>query len=291
MRNVVTADIKLGSFMISAQTVKDLWRDLSGLVREQGEIEIAALVKADDATEEEFIAHKEFLRNEVFQIVGTVEFDNGSIHSRDLEIVKQEDGQFIRTIYLSNIVPYRNRTGVDPEHSFSLLLDFRMPRLLDADTAISSPTPNNTSFTISGSRPAWRAGVENSVVRRIKSRRPLRGWFHGSFVYDLFLMVCGVPAALYACWYFSGFIARNFSFNGVVQAGAHIYIALLAIWTYRLMFSYARWAFPKVELIDQATLPKRHRRIWWILVAAFVVQVFWVTLEPYISLGPLILGR
>ncbi|NSZ62810.1 hypothetical protein G6L16_005585 [Agrobacterium tumefaciens] len=281
MANTSTKSVNLKSFSVSIDEIKKIWRELNDLVSEQGEIEINRLTRLENHTEDDFNAYKERLRKEIFVILGTILWeDDSAIHTSDPELLSA-DGMLISEVYLSNITPYKLETkGVKPEHNFELLIDFKFPPLLDASTPVSHPTPNATFLRIEGTRSSWKAGVENIVHRHIRTRRPLRNWFHGNLIYDLFLMMLGLPSALYGCWLMSGAITNIFGFNNFVLGAAYLYVGFVGIWIYRLLFSYSRWAFPKVELRDQATRPKRHRAFLWLILISLSVQVIWTTLAP-----------
>lgn len=256
-------EILYGSIAFSLSGIRGLFADLTEIVKEQGEIEISQTKKRDDQTDEEFVAFVESARTDAFKILATIRYENGSLtHTSDPEDVKiDESGPFIKSIYVSNRTPYRQFVGNDPFHMFELFLDFEQPRLFDAAVIISSPTANGTNLKLNGKRPGWHSAIEGAVKKRIRKRRVLRNYFHGDFVYDLGLMALGIPFALYACWYFSSFIQNNIAtVHGVVSAGAYFYVGFFAVWLYRILFSYTKWAFPLVELTDQATRPKTHRK-------------------------------
>ncbi|MCA1365827.1 hypothetical protein I6F15_00165 [Bradyrhizobium sp. BRP14] len=291
MANVNTKNVPLGSVAVSIDGIRKIWRELNDIVREQGEIEISTLVRNEDQSEEDFQTLKNDLRSDVFKILGTVEFEDGSSSvDSDPEIVQiSPGGPLIRSVYLSNITPYRRRTGIKPEHSFELILDFSQPPLLDPARFISVPTPNNTILTVEGARHGWRAGIEATVWKHVRSRRPIRRWFHGAYVYDLFLLGIGLPFAFYACWYLSSQLNGTLSHtNSVVVAAAYLYVGLFAVWIYRLLFSYAKWAFPLVEITDQSSRPSTHRKVWWSIVIALSGKVFWDVADPYVSIGPIL---
>ena len=280
-------DTIYGSVSFSLAGIKALLSDLNAIVKEQGEIEIAQSRKREDQTEEEFEDFKAHARKEIFKIIATVNYSDGTaVHTSDADEIRiDSENVFLETIYVSNRNPYKHHVGNDPVHMFTLFLDFRQPALFDATTLVSSPTDNATNLSVSGKRPGWRTAIEDAVRKRIKKRRVVRRYFHGGFVYDLGLMVLGVPFALYCCWYFSAFIQRNFgAMNAIVSAGAYLYVGLCAMWLYRILFSYTKWAFPLVELTDQSTRPKLHRTIWWALVTLISGKLFWNIADPYVSL-------
>lgn len=278
-------EIVYGSVSFSLAGIRALFGDLTEIIKEQGEIEISQMKKRDDQSQEEFDANKLRARNDIFKLLATISYTDGSsLHSSDPNHIKlEENGPLIDSIYVSNITPYKINTGVEPEHLFTLFIDFGQPPLLDAGRLVSSPTENATKLTIRGTRSAWRSAIEEAVRKRIKKRRPLRTYFHGGFVYDLGLILLGLPLVFYACWKSASLIEKFFGqVNVVLSAAAYVYVGLVALWAYRIFFSYTKWAFPMVELTDQATLPSRHRKLWWALIIAAAGKLFWDFGLPYV---------
>ncbi|CAN7291336.1 hypothetical protein [Neorhizobium sp. LjRoot104] len=146
--------INYGSVSFSLVGLKALMSDLSAIVSEQGEIELAQTKKRDDQTQED---HEEFLaraRTDIFKILATVNYSDGSsVHTSDpVDIEFDAEGHLIESFYVSNVTPYKQNAGFDPSHYFHLFLDFSQPPLLDAAQLISSPTANNTHLNIQGRR-------------------------------------------------------------------------------------------------------------------------------------------
>lgn len=277
MATLSNKNIALGSTSWTLNSIRRMWRELNAIVAEQGEIELANWVQLPEQTPEQFEANKERARREVFRILGTVEFDNDdAIHEFDPEIVNvEDDGPRIRYVYLSNIRPYEIAFGAKPDHAFEVRLDLSSPSLFDANSVLSAPTPNNTSLAITGSRSGWKAGVEAVVRSNIPRRRPIRTWFHGAMIYDLFLFCGAIPFALYACWVLEPQVdAILGATSPVVVGAAYLYIGFTVLWGYRFMFSYAKWAFPFTEITDQKSSPARHRAIWWTLMGIVLFRPF-----------------
>ncbi len=285
--------VHFGSAAFTLEGIRRIYDGLSHIVDEQCDIELSTLVKRDDQSEDQFSAFKAQLRSEVFRVIVTVDFtDNSSMTEASRDVIALEpNGPHITRIYMSNVAPYKNRTGFEPEHRFGLLLDFSQPPLLDAGGSISSPTENATALTIAGTRAGWSAGIEATVKKHVYRRRRIRTWFHGSFVYDLFLQLLGIPFAFYLCWLASptinGWLAIT---SPVIIAAAYIYVGFVGLWGYRILFSYAKWAFPLIEVTDQSTRPALHRKIWWAIVTVVFGKVFWDLADPLLSIRPWLLS-
>ncbi|PYB70727.1 hypothetical protein DMY87_19855 [Rhizobium wuzhouense] len=264
---------------------------LAQIVREHGEIELAQLSKAPDQTDEQFANFKNEMRTRVFKIAAIATYDDGtSIQGDDPALLDRADETpLLSTFYVSNIQPFKQNLNTEPDERFELFLDFRFPPLFDPDRLVSSPTENYSRLTINGFRGSWEAGIEKAVRSQILRIRPVRTFIHGPFIYDLFLMLLGFPFAFYCCWLLSSEIKRlTTDMHFIVAAGAYTYVALGAVWVYRFLFSYTKWAFPLVELKEQGTRPALHRKVWWGLVALISGKLFWDLVDPLLSLRPLL---
>lgn len=276
--NIVTKEIEVGSVSFSVDGLQELIVELNEIIREQGELEIAAAQKRDDQTEEEFLAHLQRARENAFHCLMTISYVDGSslITHRAEDISVKFNSPLIKSVYISNSTPYHQFTGTEPHHQFAILIDFSVPKLFDPTTILSNKTENSTFIKIEGNRGPWRAGVEQAVRKQIGKSHRARSFMHRPFIYDLGLMVIGLPLAFYLMVQFGDLITAMFGNTHAVVIGAvYVYVGLLAIWLYRTAFSYTKWAFPVVELTDQATRPKKHRRIWWTAFTALAAKLAW----------------
>ncbi|MCZ7853945.1 hypothetical protein [Agrobacterium salinitolerans] len=263
--------VQFGSVKITLSAVRRLWLDLNAEVQEQRKIE------QHDANVHIPVGESSPELDEAYRVACIVNYSDNAreiFYSTD-ELSTPHEGAQISQIILTNILPYRQRmNGGEPFHQFEILLDFTTPSLVEVSASHSEPTANASGFHLGGNRSGWRAGIDSAVRKHIKERNRLWTWFHGRFTYDLFLAVIGLPFALYACWRLAPLVEKVFSgMNSVVVGGAYIYIAFCSLWLYRIAFAYVRWAFPKVELVDQATPSKTHRTILG-GVGVFVISTF-----------------
>lgn len=186
----------------------------------------------------------------------------------------------IASIYLTNITAYQRFAGTRPVNSFELNLDFSKPPFLDGNNPVSAPTPNFSNLTVQGDRDSWVAAISDAVLGIADKRRTSRGWLHRAFAYDVGLWCLAFPFAFYLCWCASPFIAARFQpLHTFVAAAAYMYVFVVAVWGYRALFGYTKWAFPTVELSDNRDLSMQHRAIWSVIILGLVVNVltaiFW----------------
>jgi hypothetical protein len=103
-----------------------------------------------------------------------------------------------------------------------------------------------------------------------------RTWLHQALIYDAGLALFGFPFALFACWEVSPFVSSVFAkIHPFLSATAYVYISLVAIWLYRTLFGYTKWAFPLVELVDNKDRAATHRAVWGAIVLALVGDFIW----------------
>jgi len=144
---------------------------------------------------------------------------------------------------------------------------------------VSSPTPNSSKLTMQGDRDSWVASILDAVMGIVDNRRTKRTWIHRAFVYDIGLLLLGIPAGLYICWKLSDPIQKHIdSISAFLSTAVYIYIFLLVIWAYRIFFGYTKWAFPSVELKEGTDVAKKHRHFWWAITIAIIAQAVWAVL-------------
>lgn len=278
--------VRFGSYTVSLKNVARVFRDLSSAVSEQADLELAQWVKPEGQTDADFAQAKAGVKSQAYKVTVTIIYSDGSsAFGTDAGIFEvSAGGPLISKVYMTNVTAYRAKANLEPANRFQLWFDFSQPPLMDANTVVSGPTPNQSLLQINGDRPGWLAGVERSVLQHIDKRHNVRGALHGSFVYDYGLMMIGVPWSLYLCWLAMPWINSNFAELPILQAAVFLYVFVLGIWGYRILFSYFRWAYPVAELAEQDAKPRRHRLFWWGIVITVIGKLFWDLLDPLLSL-------
>jgi len=263
---------------LSLRDIGSIHDRLISQIKEQCEIEIAALKKPADKSDQEWTDWVASAREKAFKITTTITGRDGSAFIGDTSAVFAATTlpDKISSIFLSNVAAYQGFSGVEPKNRFTLNFDFTKPPLFDVGSALSAPTANMTNLQVQGNRSAWIAGVQAAVEDVLKERKTQRKWLHRAFMYDLGLMVFGFPFAFYFCWKFSHFIDQHFSsMGGFIVGAVYLYVALLVINFYRGLFGYAKWAFPVAELTDNKDVAILHRAILSSIVISLAGRVIW----------------
>ena len=181
-------------------------------------------------------------------------------------------------MFLSSFNRYETRRGFKPKNSFSLLLDFTKPALLNFVNPASAPTENNSNVSVQGDDDTWTNAVFAKIQEFTRSRATSRGFLHRPNIYDLGLFVLGMPLAFWLITKVAPLVQRfTASVHPIVETAAYIYSFFFALLFYRFVFNYAKWAFPLLELTGQHRGPAKHRALWTAIVvsiaAAFLYDV------------------
>lgn len=262
--------------------IRKIYRSLQDLNAEHGELILAGTPKKEEQTKRQFEEFKEQARNAAFQVTVTIVGDGNrrTVGSDESIFASETLPDSIDMIYMTNINSYRQFDGRLPVEQFELTIDFSRPPLLDPNTIISGPTPNDSNLKVQGVKTSWVAATIEVVNSVFKARANHRGFLHRAFVYDIGLMIFGLPAALYVAWKASGLIDKHVgSWSAFLEAVAYVYIILLVIWVYRALYGYTKWAFPSVELKDNKHSSSTHRKIWSAIILGlatkFLFEILW----------------
>lgn len=283
----VNKEIPLGSYTVSIESVRKIYKGLQRIVTEEADLTLAKWELLPDQTKEQFEARKKEVREKAFKVTVTLIRADGSNTFGESEEIFDLSGEasFVTRIYMTNKTAFFQVANTNPANSFDLMLDFSQPPLIDARSVVSSPTLNLSNLTIGSVREGWLAGVEKVVINHIDQRHRLRSLYHGPFVYDHGMLVFGLPLGFYACWLASDVVDTWAGNNQFLKSAAYVYIVVASLWVYRVLFGYTKWAFPIAELKEQQSRPKIHRKFWWGLVALLVGKVFWDYFDPYLSMA------
>ncbi|WP_375204452.1 hypothetical protein [Hyphococcus sp.] len=269
----IRRELPLKAISVSMQDIARIYSRLKDCVAEQAEKEVSAIQIAPGQSEQDFAQYVERARAEAFHVSVLIKGADGSQLFDDDERIFTSNNlpDKISSIFMTNITAYKTFSGVQPVHSFELFLDFDKPPLLDGENLVSSPTPNASSLLVSGSSNSWVASASGAVLDILSNRKIRHGWLHGSFVYDVGLLLFALPVAIYVAWKLSPFVKEHIGiYSEFLSASVYIYTVFMCAWAYRVLFGYTKWAFPLVELSDQATWTQKHRRFWWGMLAALL---------------------
>ena len=175
----------------------------------------------------------------------------------------------VKTLYINSELDLKNLHNWSPRNRFELLLDFTKPELFNLSLSPSISTPNASNIFVTGLNSDWVSGVYRKVTDFIQEKRTRRGSFHRHSIYDLLLLLVGLPFAFWMAYKLSGLIDSMFGgFSVFVQNGAYVCLFFLMLNLFRILFAYARWIFPVVEYRSSTDNARKHRYILGGLIIA-----------------------
>lgn len=252
-------------------SVTDVIRIVERLIQhvdDQGHNEVAHILNSNPVNSDRQ-RELEIEREQAFRITVTIFGRHGvSLFGYGTEPLNSPNiPEPIDSIYISNCAAYQTVTGRNPTNNFILHLDFSTPPLVDNNNLPSAPTPNESSLIIEGDRDAWVASIQQAVMDVLDTRFNKRRLFHTANIYDIGLACVCLPLALYYCWRMSGFVETSIgNISSFLSSAVYIYVVIFTLYVYRILFGYARWAFPTVELTNNESQSRNHRRAWFAIV-------------------------
>lgn len=276
--HIPTRESVISSVTLDLQDVKKIFVRLEKLVDEEGDREIAKLQKPPDQSDEKWEARKIEIKKGAFRVTVTLEGKNGDrLHGDNEELfVSPNMPAEISGVYMTNATAFRWWTNQNPLRAFELQLDFSKPKLLDSENFVSSPTPNTSRLKVEADNESWIASISEAVFGILSNKSNKHGFLHRAFVYDAGLLLCGLPFGLYLTFKASSTIQHYLgATNSFIVSGAYIYVMLVAIWGYRVLFGYSKWAFPNVELKESSNSAKSHRVFWYVIVTGLIGNFVW----------------
>jgi len=242
------------------------------------------VTRLENQTDEQFAAFKERARTEAFKVTTSLIGRDGQtlFGADDTVFSSPSRPDKIASIYMTNGTAYQTFSHSRPINIFELTLDFSKSPLIDFSAPVSAPTANNSQLSVEGDREAWVAAITDAVLGVANARKTHRAWIHRGQLYDLGVLILGVPFALYLCWKLSTSIENHLgTVNKFLADAAYIYLFFLTLNLYRALFGYTRWTFPLVELSDNRDTNAGHRAFWGTIILALLVNVIWEVLKLF----------
>lgn len=173
----------------------------------------------------------------------------------------------ISNVYYSTSSAPTALLNFTPPNRVSVFLDFSRPPLLDFTKLPTLATPNSSNFSINSDGETWFTAINARLTQFFKERRVSWNWLHSPGVYDGLLFIVGLPITLWGA-YRAGATFQLSKLPQPITVAVYIYLFFLILMIFRLLFSYARWAFPRIEIDSVRSPASRHRAVWAGLVLA-----------------------
>jgi len=268
--------LPITSCSLTNADLKHLYDVLESKIKEAAEYQVANMSRTSLTTIEDFEEHKNIVREAYTISIQIIGEDGETIlaSSRDvLDAVNLPNR--IRSIQFDSSFGFREIFNLNPRNQFSLFLDLSKPIALDTANPTTNPTPNSSNFDVSGEDGNWVIAAHEKTKSFFTEKRTSTEWLHKRNTYDIFLILLGMPISFWLVFRTSEIlqsIAPNVS--SVFEVAISVYVFLLWLYIFRFLFSYAKWAWPRVEYSGLGrNLAKAHRGFWKLLAAGLFLSL------------------
>ncbi len=251
---------------------KKLYSVLKGSTDESADHDIAKLVPQPDKTQEEFDGLKKYAKS-LYKVV---------IHiygARGEYIFTENEGIFddpslpdrINRVVFENSTRFKTFTQREPVNQFRIIFDFTAPPIIDFNISPSIATPINSSIDIVGENTTWVSGTYKKIVELLENRKNTHGWLHRNNIWDLFLWAAIMPIIFRILFLLQKASPASISnLSGVLKAAIYVYVFFFLLNIFRILFGYARWVFPYLELNTPLKKTNLHRIVLGAIVFSIV---------------------
>lgn len=258
----------LGACCLTFTDIKQLYARLTERVLEALELETQLVHKSQ--TQENIDQVRDKLRSSFVVSVVINGADGQTVVDRTHSVFESNNvPDDISTVYFTSISTFEVNFKRKPAHHFVVNFDFTKPPLIDFVNHSALPTPNNSYIEVFGESENWVSGVFDTVWGKVKARKNEREFLHKAFVYDVSLWFLGLPLSLYVLSWVSAWI-ESIIHSSYVRVALIIYCVLLMLIVFRMLFSYTKWAFPRIELVTDNSKTRLHRK-WWFAILTGVL--------------------
>jgi hypothetical protein len=164
--------------------------------------------------------------------------------------------------------------GFVPQSRATVLLDFSRPPVLDFTKFPTLPTPNTSNFVVASNSESWFTALNSRLTQFFVERKTSYDWLHKPGIYDLLVIFIAIPIALWVDYRIGNWKSLQSTTN-IIQAAVYVYGFFIVINVYRILFSYSRWVFPKVEMHSEGSPPLKHRAVWGAIMLGIASAILW----------------
>lgn len=261
----------ISSCSLAADDLRKLYAILERRANEASTYEIGTLIQQAGQTAEQFAQAKEAARI-LLKLAATVYSSSGDWigNTTGDALADSNLPDSISQIVYDSAFLYRAQLRVEPQNSFTVILDFSRTHVLDLTNLSMVPDPNKSSARISGANDAWVKATHDDLFHFFRERKTARGWLYFQFAYDFLVWFIGLPAALAAVYRIGSWTKPKLNLPISVAAPLYVMFFLLCLLIFRVVFNYAKWVFPKLEGPNRRAWPAFHKVVLGIAGASII---------------------
>ena len=238
---------------------------------------MSVLFQTTEESADDFGRRRATVHN-AFVVSVTITAENGEVLTGNREEIFDDTNfptKLRSVLYSTQSVPNAILKHL-PQDRVTLFLDFSRPPTFDFSRLPTLPTPNESNFEIAANNEAWFVTTKAKLVDFFHERRSSYEWIHRSGIYDVLIFLVGIPLSVWACVRLEVAAPRVDNLSTVPKSLIYVYTFLLFLNLFRVLFSYSRRVFPKVEIESEARrIPVRHRSAWAFVMVAVLAPALY----------------
>jgi len=249
----------------SFSTDRDELRKLLEVVQERvyaaADIEERHLNRLEGQTDEQYEQAKKDLRAG-FRLFVTLSGTDGRELCGTIEDIFDSPNfpESVKDLFLDSTTALRTRYNYCPRNKVVLLIDFERPGVIDFTMLPSQETINESKIEVSGNDVTWVNGVFQEAVDYISKHPAAATWLHRHTVYDIIVLLLGLPLSFWVCSKVSSSIETALSGHSVfLRAALYVYVFFISLSLLRVAFHYARWIWPLTEYRSSKNKSLKHK--------------------------------
>jgi len=275
--------VPIAAFRIKRDELKRLYQIIHAKQIEYRDKVVATLSRMPSESNDDFEGRKRKVHDAFVTSVTVTGLDDEMVHGNAEDFFDSSTfPEHLRSILISTQSVPQAILNFNPPCNVVVFLDFSRPPLFDFSRLPTLPTPNESNFAISADDESWFAATKARLSQFFTDRRTPTNWLHRGAIYDALLVFVGIPIGIWLAFRIVGLISSP-KISPIIIAALYVYIFLAALNLFRLLFSYSRWVFPKVELDTELASPLRHRGIWGAILLALVASLLYDCLKSLSS--------
>jgi len=251
---------KIRSLSLNQKTLRHLLELLQERSFAAGEIEVANFQQLQQNLEV-YESNKVQLK-EGFRFYITLKGTDGKSLSGSIEAIFDSPNfpESVESVFLDSGMPLKNFHNYTPRNSLVLFLDFTRPDVFNFTLLPSQETPNNSNIVVRGHDSTWVHGVFHEFDNFVTTHPSTVRWLHKHSIYDIFVWLMGLPLGFWACFRSSLFLEKNIQ-SPFLKDAVFIYLFFAVLFSFRILFHYARWVWPLVEYCGEKNQALKHRLV------------------------------
>ena len=181
----------------------------------------------------------------------------------------------IKSIQFRNSLSFQNQRIFVQSYQLSVEFDFSKVSFGGINSNASNETFNNSRINVVGFNGSWVEGACRRIEEFILLRKNNRGWIHRRDIFAFIMWLIVLPITFWNLGKIDKLItAKLLSFSGIYITFFYIYVIVIIIFISSLIFRYARWLYPPVELkSDLNNIQKAQRIFLYTILSGLIIKI------------------